>query len=202
MNRNTPGLPVHHQLPESTQSHVHWVGDAIQPSHPLLPPLLPSIFPASGSFQMSQLFSYRKKKKVTVWFQSWEWFGIRSLCCRWKIRKREIPNAVWSHPGISNLQRTNVNLKMKTSVSRACHPASSAWVENVLFFMEKCVLDSTTWGKWRDFLWLIVFLAISCSRKSSQPRDRTRISGISRRVLYHSAIWDVATSSLFWNNTR
>ena len=33
MNRSTPGLPVHHQLPESTQTHVHWVSDAIQPSH-------------------------------------------------------------------------------------------------------------------------------------------------------------------------
>ena len=32
---STPGLPVHHQLPEPTQTHVHWVGDAIQPSHPL-----------------------------------------------------------------------------------------------------------------------------------------------------------------------
>ena len=38
MNHSTPGLPVHHQLPESTQSHVHWVGDAIQPSHPLSSP--------------------------------------------------------------------------------------------------------------------------------------------------------------------
>ena len=35
MNRSTPGLPVHHQLPEFTQTHVHQVGDAIQPSHPL-----------------------------------------------------------------------------------------------------------------------------------------------------------------------
>ena len=45
--RGTPGLPVHHQLLESTQTHVHWVGDAIQPSHPLCHPLvlLPSIFP-------------------------------------------------------------------------------------------------------------------------------------------------------------
>ena len=38
MNRRTPGLPVHHQLPKSTQTHVHWVGDAIQPSHPLSSP--------------------------------------------------------------------------------------------------------------------------------------------------------------------
>ena len=35
MNRSTPGLPVHHQLPEFTQTHVHQVSDAIQPSHPL-----------------------------------------------------------------------------------------------------------------------------------------------------------------------
>ena len=38
MNHSTPGLPVHHQLPKSTQTHVHWVSDAIQPSHPLLSP--------------------------------------------------------------------------------------------------------------------------------------------------------------------
>ena len=38
MNRSTPGLPVHHQLPEFTQTHVHRVGDANQPSHPLSSP--------------------------------------------------------------------------------------------------------------------------------------------------------------------
>ena len=48
MNRSTPGLPVHHQLPEFTQTHVHRVGDGIQPSHPLsslllLPPIPPRI---------------------------------------------------------------------------------------------------------------------------------------------------------------
>ena len=42
MNRSTPGLPVHHQLPEFTQAHVHLVGDAIQPSHPLSSPSLPA----------------------------------------------------------------------------------------------------------------------------------------------------------------
>ena len=43
MNRSTPGLRVHHQLPESTQTHVHRVGDAIQPSHPLSTPSLPAL---------------------------------------------------------------------------------------------------------------------------------------------------------------
>ena len=43
MNRSTPGLPVHPQLPESTQTHVHWVSDTIQPSHPLLSPSPPAL---------------------------------------------------------------------------------------------------------------------------------------------------------------
>ena len=56
---STPGLPVHHQLPEFTQTHVHQVGDAIQPSHPLLSPSPPafSLFSASGSFPVSQFFT-------------------------------------------------------------------------------------------------------------------------------------------------
>ena len=47
MNWSTPGLPVHHQLPEFTQTHVHRVGDAIQPSHPLSSPLLLPLIPPS-----------------------------------------------------------------------------------------------------------------------------------------------------------
>ena len=54
-----PGLPVHHQLPEPTQTHVHWVGDAIQISHPPLssPSSRLQSFPASGCFHMSQFFA-------------------------------------------------------------------------------------------------------------------------------------------------
>ena len=47
MNRSTPGLPVQHQLPEFTQTHVHRVSDAIQPSHPLLSPSPPAPIPPS-----------------------------------------------------------------------------------------------------------------------------------------------------------
>ena len=46
MNRSMPGLPVHHQLPEFTQTHVHRVSDAIQPSHPLLSPSPPAPNPS------------------------------------------------------------------------------------------------------------------------------------------------------------
>ena len=53
MNRSTPGLPVHHQLPEFTQTHVYRVGDAIQPSHPLSSPSPPAPNPSQhqGLFQ-------------------------------------------------------------------------------------------------------------------------------------------------------
>ena len=58
MDCSKPGLPFHHQLPELAQTHVHRVGDAIQPSHPLIPfsSCLQSS-PASGSFPMSQFFA-------------------------------------------------------------------------------------------------------------------------------------------------
>ena len=46
MNRSTPGLPVHHQLLEFTQTHVHRVSDAIQPSHPLSSPSPPALNPS------------------------------------------------------------------------------------------------------------------------------------------------------------
>ena len=58
MDCSTSGFPVHHQLPEIAQTHVHQVGDANQPSHSLLS-LSPqtSVVPASGSFPISQFFA-------------------------------------------------------------------------------------------------------------------------------------------------
>ena len=57
MNRSPPGLPVHHQLLEFTQTHVHWVGDAIQPSHSLSSPSPPAPNPSQhqGLFHESTL---------------------------------------------------------------------------------------------------------------------------------------------------
>ena len=54
MNHSTPGLPVHHQLPEFTQTHAHRVGDALQPSHPLSSPSPPAPNPSQhqGLFQL------------------------------------------------------------------------------------------------------------------------------------------------------
>ena len=64
MNRSTPGLPVRHQLPEFTQTHVHWVNDAIQPSHPLSSPSPPA--PLIAWFVSAQLFEYRLLRSLFV----------------------------------------------------------------------------------------------------------------------------------------
>ena len=59
MDCSTPGLLVHHQLPEFTQTHVHWVGDAIQPSHPLSSPSPPAfnLSQHQDLFKWCQLFT-------------------------------------------------------------------------------------------------------------------------------------------------
>ena len=58
MDCSMPGFPVLHYVPDFAQTHIHWVSDATQSSHPLLPPSPPALsFPTSGSFTMSQLFA-------------------------------------------------------------------------------------------------------------------------------------------------
>ena len=76
MECSTPGLPVHHQLPEFTQTHVHWVADAIQPSHPLLSPS-PSAINLSqhqGLFQwVSSSHQVAKGLEFQLQHQSFQW---------------------------------------------------------------------------------------------------------------------------------
>ena len=62
MNHSTPGLPVHHKLPEFTQTHVHRVGDAIQPSHPLSSPSPPAPNPS----QHQSLFQWVKSSHAVA----------------------------------------------------------------------------------------------------------------------------------------
>ena len=64
MNHSTPGLPVHHQLPEFTQTHVHWVSDAIQPSHPLSSPSPPAPSPSQHQSLFQWVNSLHKMAKV------------------------------------------------------------------------------------------------------------------------------------------
>ena len=75
MDCSTPGLPVHHQLPEFTQTHVHWIGDAIQQSHPLLS--ASSVFNLlqhQGLFQwVSSLHQVAKILEFQLQHQSFQW---------------------------------------------------------------------------------------------------------------------------------
>ena len=76
MNHSTPGLPVHHQLPEFTQTHVHQVGDAIQPSHPLLSPSPPAPNPSQhqGLFQwVNSSHQVAKILEFQPQYQSFQW---------------------------------------------------------------------------------------------------------------------------------
>ena len=76
MNHSTPGPPVHHQLPESTQTHVHWVGDAIQSAHSLLSPSLPAPNPSQhqGLFQwVSSSHQVAKVLEFQLQHQSFQW---------------------------------------------------------------------------------------------------------------------------------
>ena len=64
MNRSMPGLPVHHQLPEFTQTHVRWVSDAIQPSHPLSSPSPPAPNPSQHQSLFQWVNSSHEVAKV------------------------------------------------------------------------------------------------------------------------------------------
>ena len=76
MNHSMPGLPVLHQLPEFTQSHVHWLGDAIQPSHPLSSPF-PTALNLSkhqGLFKwVTSLHQVAKVLEFQLQHQSFQW---------------------------------------------------------------------------------------------------------------------------------
>ena len=76
MDCSTPSLPIHHQLPEFTQTHVHWVGDAIQPSHPLSSPFPPAfnlpwhqgLFKwVSSSHQVAKVLEFQLQHQSFQW---------------------------------------------------------------------------------------------------------------------------------------
>ena len=87
MSCSTPGLPVHHQLLEPVQTHVHWVSDAIQPSYPLSSPSPPSsIFPSIRVFSNESVFHSRRPKYLSFSFSispSNEYSGLISFRIDW-----------------------------------------------------------------------------------------------------------------------
>ena len=84
-NCSTPGFPVHHQRPELTQTHVHWVSDAIQPSHPLSSPSPPAFNLSrhqgvyqwvSSSHQVAKILEFQLQHQSFQWMNIQDWFPL------------------------------------------------------------------------------------------------------------------------------
>ena len=102
MNRSMPGLPVHHQIPESTQTHVHPVGDAIQPSHPLSSPSPPAfnlsqhqgLFKwVSSSHQVAKVLEFQLPHQSFQWTPSSDllWNGLAGSPCSPRDSQESFP---------------------------------------------------------------------------------------------------------------
>ena len=121
---STPGLPVHHQLPEFTQTHVHWVSDAIQPISSSVIPFssCPQSLPATGSFPMSPFFALGGQTigasvsasvlpmNIQDWFplgltgwKSLQSKGLSRIFSKTRVQKHQFPSvqpSLWSNSHI------------------------------------------------------------------------------------------------------
>ena len=131
MNPSMPGPPVHHQLLEFTQTHVHWVGDAIQPSHPLSSPSPPS--PNSSqheSFPMCQLFTWGGQSA-----------GVSALASVLPMNTQDRSPLEWT--GWTSLQSTGLTLK--SLLQHRSSKASILWCS--AFFTVQLSYPYMTTGK-------------------------------------------------------
>ena len=133
MNRSTPGLPVHHQLPEFTQTHIHQVGDAIQPSHPLLSPSPPALNLSQHQFSSAQ-FS-RSVVSNSLWPHESQ--RARPPCPSPTpgVHSNSHPLSQWCHPAISSSVIPFSSCPQSLPASES-FPMSQlfAWVAKVLEF--------------------------------------------------------------------
>ena len=79
MNRSTPGFPVHDQFPEFTQTHVHWVSDAIQPSHPLSSLSPPALNPSQHQGLFQWVNSSHEVAKLEVIYSNYHVLLVRRI---------------------------------------------------------------------------------------------------------------------------
>ena len=188
MNRSTPGLPVHHQLPEFTQIHVHRVRDAIQPSHPLSSPS-PAPNPSQHqSLRMSHLFAWGGQstrvsalasvlpKKSQGWSRTYQ----IETCSK-------IIRSVHLHPLRCKLQRLAV-LSSLLCAQYLSDPQKifAECVLSMIFGTRDCSPPSSSVHGIPQAR-MVEWVAMSFSRGSSWPRDWTHVpcvSYIGRQVLY------------------
>jgi len=144
MDWSTPGFPVHHQLPKRTQTHVHWVGDAIQPSHPLLSPSSPTFNLSqhqdlfrwdSSSHQMAKVLEFQLQPQSFQWMLRSDFLYdalIGSPCNPVQFSCSVTSYSLWPHepqhlrpPCPSPTPRVYPN---PCPSSRWCHPSISSSV--------------------------------------------------------------------------
>ena len=182
MNCSTPGLPAHHQLPEFTQTHVHRVDDAIQPFHPVILFSCPQSLPASGSFPMSQIFTWggqsigvlASASLLPINIQDWsplEWTGWISLQSKGLSR-------VFSNTTVQNHQFFGTQLsfsvrswnlayafcKVSPECTRMRTPIAHSWGKKGSM---KCIRFSTSLGRERieKLIWIKIIQGI-CTTSS------------------------------------
>ena len=142
MDCSTPGFPVLHYLPEFAQSHVHWGGDAIQPSRPLLPPfLLPSILLSLKIFsnELTPHIRWPKYWSFSV-SPSSEYLGLVSCSGSNSISRSVVSDSLWPHglwpsillcPWDSPGKNTGVDCHCHCLLQRIFRPRDWTWVSSI-----------------------------------------------------------------------
>ena len=206
MNRSTSGLPVHHQLSESTQTHVRWIGDAIQPSHPLSspsPPIL-NLSQHHGLFRVSSLHQVAKVLELQLQNQSYQWTprtdclqdGLVGSTCSPRDSSR-----VFSNTTVKKCQFFGAQLYSPAVTSIHDHCQRIGRIKKFFDYFvlisrvggglvaKLCLTLETPWncstpGSSVHGIFqtrILECVAISSCRGSSQPRDWTWISCIAGR---------------------
>ena len=143
MDCSTPGFPVYHQLLALTQTHVHWVGDAIQPSHPLLSPSLPA-FNLSQHLSLFQWVSsshqVAKGLEFQIWHQSFQWiFRTDSFRTDWLdllavqgtlkrlLQHRSSKASIFQHSAFFMVQLLHLYMTTGKTIVWLYRPLSAKW---------------------------------------------------------------------------
>ena len=130
MNCSTPGLPVYHQLPELTQTHVHRVGDAIKPSHPLLSPsLLPPVSPSIRVFSNESI--------LHMWWPKYWSFSFSISPCN-------------EHPGLISFRMDWLDLLAVQGTCKSLlqhHSSKASIFQHSAFFTVQLSYPYVTTGK-------------------------------------------------------
>ena len=130
MNCSTPGLPVYHQLPELTQTHVHRVGDAIKPSHPLLSPSLLS--PVSPSIRV-----FSNESILHMWWPKYWSFSFSISPCN-------------EHPGLISFRMDWLDLLAVQGTCKSLlqhHSSKASIFRHSAFFTVQLSYPYVTTGK-------------------------------------------------------